>query len=518
MELNTLLLGDSLAKLKELEDNSVDSIVTDPPYGLGKEPDPVEVMTDWIEKGYHEVKSKQGGFMGKAWDAFVPQPIVWKECYRVLKPGGYLLAFFSSRTIDWGTMALRFAGFEIRDTIEYFFDETEAGQEFVNSLTKEQQEMLFRLNDATCMHGISWLQGQGFPKSLDISKEIDRINGAERTNSKLKFKGGTQLGVINDDSWKPKDVYESVAVTPEAITWTGYGTGLKPAHENIVMCRKPISERTVAENVLKWGIGGINIDGCRVPLLSGVDDSQLRTINRNVKTDDDGWRLNDKVADTSQVIRADGRFPANVIFECTCDELLESGEANIPYEYKDNEYKVEGFIHNIKPNSPSNYNDHKHKVVHTNPNCPCYQLDRQSGKLKSGSNAVRTKASDGYMGGIQRAGVVHKTYGDTGGASRFFYVAKATKKERNLGVSNVTFTVDGEEVTGNFHPTVKPLELMRYLVRLVTPKGGICLDPFIGSGTTAMACILEECNFIGIDNNQDYLKIAELRIKEVVGG
>jgi hypothetical protein len=341
MQLNTLITGDTYEKLKTLDDTSIDSIVTDSPYGLGKEPDPVEVMKYWIEKGYYEVKDKQGGFMGKAWDAFVPQPIVWKECYRVLKPGGYILSFFGSRTIDWGTMSLRFAGFEIRDTIEYFFDEAEAGQDFVNSLTKEHQEMLFRLTDATGIHGVSWLQSQGLPKSLDLCKA---------TGDK-KF--------------------------------SGYGTGMKPAHENIVMCRKLISETTVAKNVLKWGTGGINIDACRIEKA--------------------------------------GRFPANVILECTCDEVIEHGEANKPYEYKDNEYQVEGFIHNIKPNSPSNYNDHKHNMIHTNPNCPCYQLDKQSGKLKSGINCTRTKPGTGYHGNMQKAGEVQKTYGDIGFASRFFY-------------------------------------------------------------------------------------------------
>jgi site-specific DNA-methyltransferase (adenine-specific) len=178
-----LLLGDCLDKLKELDDNSVDSIVTDPPYGLS--------------------------FMGKKWDYDVPSVEIWKECLRVLKPGGHLLSFAGSRTYHRMAVRIEDAGFEIRDQI-------------------------------------MWIYGSGFPKSLNIGKAVDKIQGNEREVGKLKFKGGTQLGVINDDNWKPKDVYESKGNTE----WEGWGTALKPAHEPIVMARKPLSEKTVVDNVL----------------------------------------------------------------------------------------------------------------------------------------------------------------------------------------------------------------------------------------------------------------------------
>jgi site-specific DNA-methyltransferase (adenine-specific) len=470
MELNTLLLGDVLDALKELEDNSVDSIVTDAPYGLGEEPDPVEVMQDWIKQGYHEIKSKSG-FMGKSWDAFVPQPIVWKECYRVLKPGGHLLSFFGTRTIDWGVIALRFAGFEVRDCI-------------------------------------CWLYGQGFPKSLDLEKATENEN------------------------------------------YKGVGTGLKPAMEPIILCRKPISEKTIAANVLKWGTGGINIDDCRIEYNGKTDPltfgGSWKTNKMAKDVYEGGYRGED------QTVSSTGRFPSNVILECTCNEVIESGEARQPYEYKENEYEVEGFIHNIKPNSPSNYNDLNLKHIHTNPDCPCYILDHQSGELKSGfmRKDQQRHQDGGYHGGFPQDRTGAKdTYGDSGTASRFFYQAKASRKERNIGCEDLKTEVkvghnrfdkckncggyllqnhdrksackceaperEDNYMTGNYHPTVKPLQLMRYLVRLVTPKNGICLDPYIGSGTTAMACVLEDINFIGIDNDEGYINLASARIAAV---
>lgn len=243
MEINKIYLGNNIDILKTFDDNSIDSIVTDPPYGLGKEPDALEVLQSWITTGYHEVKGK--GFMGKEWDAFVPQPNFWRECLRVLKHGGHLLSFAGTRTYDWVVMGLRIAGFEIRDQI-------------------------------------AWVYGSGFPKSYDIAKALEGyiVNGSSNTTcfkniigDKITVKNGyTKMGYEQgirptnynvDYKGANEKVINPLFTTEEAKQWQGWGTALKPALEPIVMARKPL-DGTVAQNVLKYGVGGINIDGCRV--------------------------------------------------------------------------------------------------------------------------------------------------------------------------------------------------------------------------------------------------------------
>lgn len=226
----TLYLGDCREILRTLPDSSVDSIVTDPPYGLGKEPDALAMLADWLATGHHDVKGS--GFMGKAWDAFVPQPALWRECLRVLKPGGHLLAFAGTRTHDLMTLGLRIAGFEIRDTI-------------------------------------MWVYGSGFPKSLDVSKAIDKAAGAEREVVGQKFvtnaaQGkGLGHGDLVGGKVRAGLIDITAPATDAARQWQGWGTALKPALEPITVARKPLIG-TVAENVLAYGTGALNIDGCRV--------------------------------------------------------------------------------------------------------------------------------------------------------------------------------------------------------------------------------------------------------------
>jgi site-specific DNA-methyltransferase (adenine-specific) len=410
-----ILNGDCIIEMGKYPDNYFDSVVTDPPYGLGKEPDANEVLKDWIEKGYHEIQGK--GFMDKEWDAFVPQPNLWKEVFRVLKPGGHVLAFYGTRTYDWGVMAMRFAGFEVRDCIQ-------------------------------------WLYGSGFPKSHNISKAIDKLHGSERevVGSKItgtmNNKGGASVNKQGWDSGQ-KQIDITAPATKEAKKWDGWGSALKPANEPIVLARKPLEKGlSIAENVLKWGTGGINIDGCRVFTNEKLNYGNGIKSNVGFKTSPQN--------NQRPTYNGEGRFPANIILDKIAAEILDeqSGESKSSKSAK-------LYINNTEGRS-----------------------------VKNGASGFRDPNS---------------TYSDSGGASRFFYVAKASKSERNKGLEDK-----------NFHPTVKPVKLMQYLVRLITPQNGKVLDPFCGSGTTGVACKLEKFNFVGIEQDPEYTKIAQSRIKNTL--
>lgn len=355
--------------------------------------------------------------MGKSWDStgIAYNVDMWKECLRVLKPGGHLLAFGGTRTYHRMACAIEDAGFEIRDQIQ-------------------------------------WIYGSGFPKSMDVSKAIDKVGGAEREkipNPLAKKQTAQVAGKGLSGAKNAIDFIDPNPVTEEAKKWDGWGTALKPANEPICLARKPISEKTVAENVLKWGTGGINVDACRIETtdnLNGGAYSGGQRCDGDWK-DSSGFK-NDRL--NGEYKQPTGRFPANILL----DE-----EA-------------------------------------------CKILDEQSGVLKSGDNCTRTKVGSFLEhGGLGKAGDVQVTYGDSGGASRFFYCAKASKKEKG---------------TNNIHPTVKPIKLMEYLVKLVTPENGICLDPFAGSGTTGVAVLALGMKFIGIELDPTYCAIATERIQHIV--
>lgn len=410
MNVNQIIHGDNIEVLKSYPDNSIDSIVTDAPYGLGKEPSPVKVMKAWAECGHYDVQGK--GFMGKTWDAFVPQPAFWKECYRVLKPGGHVLCFFGTRTYDWGVMAMRFAGFEVRDCLQ-------------------------------------WIYGSGFPKSLDIAKQIDKEAGY--------WRGKAGAVTIESQPSKGKE-YERTdkgePVTAAAAAWNGWGSNLKPAVEPIVLARKPIIEKTIAANVLKWGTGGLNIDGCRIEDEKIITQKKEKGSSFTSVGESQGYNGCAESTNT-------GRFPSNVILDDEAAELL----------------------------------------------------DKQSGVLMSGdkSGVYNSWGENGILG-------TGKPYqqdvkGDSGYASRFFYIAKASPGEREQGVRWMSKSQGGSCQRANTHPTVKPISLMQHLVRLITPKNGICLDPFSGSGTTCIACKLENMQYIGIEMDAEYVTIAQERIK-----
>ncbi len=411
-----LFCGDSLDQLKNLPDNSVDSIVCDPPYGLS--------------------------FMGKKWDYDVPTVDVWKECLRVLKPGGHVLAFAGTRTQHRMAVRIEDAGFEVRDML-------------------------------------AWVYGSGFTKSMDVSKAIDKVARGDRvvaliyallekghTISELGEKAGipclarsfrdwtvgghrpeekswerllTGLGLSEDDGlnvisrrtvkigngttytfrqgasrdYEIKDIAPS---SPEAIAWEGWGTALKPALEPITLARKPLIG-TVADNILRHGVGAINIDGCRVGDEGGGTHCNNRDKNGKCRGHNNAGRSTSGQTFHAEEKEMSGRFPANLIHD--------------------------------------------------------------------GSHEIQ------------------EVFGE---ASRFFYCAKASKKDREEGLT-------GSGDRKNNHPTVKPTDLMRYLCRLITPPGGTVLDPFLGSGSTGKAAMLEGFDFIGVDLSQEYVDISRARIE-----
>ena len=410
----TLHHDDCLVALRGMADESVHAVVTDPPYGLANT-DPahvVEALTKWAT-GDREFIPEGRGFMGKAWDAFVPPPAVWDECLRVLKPGGHLLAFAGSRTFDLMTLSIRFAGFDIRDSI-------------------------------------AWLYGSGFPKSLDVGKAIDKAAGVERevVGERKKLQSyGDQAGNAVYGSGPDKGGVQKITApaTEAARLWDGWGTALKPAFEPIVVARKPFPG-TVAANVLAHGTGALNIDATRIP---GTKPDTTRGGNQLGTMNDDGWQpkqTGERIVDDGK-----GRWPANVILD-------ESQAA---------------------------------------------ELDRQApstGASASVRGTEQSAASNGTVTG-ERARVPGAFHGDVGGASRFFYVAKAPTSER-------------PEVEGTMHATVKPLDLMQRLIRLVTPPGGTVVDPFAGSGTTLEAAVREGFDVIGVEREAEYLPLILKRVQK----
>ena len=429
-----IINGNNIEELKKFDDNYFDSIVTDPPYEIG--------------------------FMGKSWDAsgIANNPEMWSECLRVLKPGGYLLSFSATRTYHRMAVAIEDSGFEIRDMIE-------------------------------------WVYGSGFPKSLNIGKAVDKLQGNEReVSGKYQHPRSREQGKENDNSWGEKSLdntlenyntqsddkrtlAERLILTKGTSEWEGWGTALKPAHEPICMARKPLAEKTVAENVLKYGTGGINIDESRVKKEEG--DRTEYGVNGITRTTGNvfGKQYGKIEFDGTQ-----GRFPANIIHD-NSEEVRE-----------------------------------------------CFPETSPSPKI--GSVCKSSTSRDGNILGKAKSMERPNGHGDSGNASRFFksiiYQAKASKSERNKGCEGLEkkanagsyeFRTDGSldgkptQPKSNHHPTVKPVALMEYLIKMVTPKGGIVLDPFMGSGSTGVAAKKNGYDFIGIDMTQEYIEIAKARIE-----
>lgn len=360
-----ILQGDNRETLKTLADNSVDAIVTDPPYGID--------------------------FLGKSWDANTGAVETYQECLRVLKPGGHILAFSAARTYHYLAVTLEQAGFEIRDQI-------------------------------------MWIYSSGFPKSQDVGRQLHkkangkpdkqrfdpsimiRVNGDQyqHPESKLLYRAlpdinGDRLAQAHEGS-KYGTVYEQVIEIDNL--WAGWGTQLKPAHEPIALARKPISEKNIADNCLKYGTGAINIDATRVPY---ADEQDKASIDHKVPTAAwSGHTLQTNSYEKDQFVKVEtnelGRFPSNII-------------------------------------------------------------------------------------------------GEIADYQKYFYCPKVNQKERHV-----------ESLVDNNHPTVKPVELMKYLIKLITPPGGTVLDPFNGSGSTGMAAVELGFEYIGCELDPAYVEISKKRI------
>jgi DNA modification methylase len=520
-----VITGDCLEVLRTVPDASIDCVVTDPPYGLSKEPDALEVLRHWLAGD--DYQHKGAGFMGKTWDSFVPGPSIWREVLRVLKPGGHACVFAGSRTVDLMGLSMRIAGFEIRDQLQWLY-----GTGFPKSLNVskaiDKQCGTIEHMDAVQAHIIAWRDARGLTNK-DLNEAIGSSTSGCGMAAHWTRREGTQRQIPSKAQWeKLRDVlrwepcaldamYDAIKdgadrptlgqyraacdpfgqnpcaapgaitapATDEAKRWEGWGTALKPAHEPIILARKPLSG-TVAANVLEHGTGALNIDGCRI----GSDGGGTKCTNRDEHGKCRGHRNagQSTSGETFHGPETDpgGRWPANVIMDPEAGALL-----------------IE-----------------------------------QSGERKTGSIAVGTKA--------RRVGAVYGQYagcptaqdfvGSTGGASRFFYCAKASRAEREAGLENMR-KASPTEVTGrkdgsagqsnpragmagsrpraNVHPTVKPISLMRWLVRLVCPPGGVVLDPFTGSGSTGCAAVQEQtcAAFVGIELSEQYAEIARARIE-----
>ena len=390
---NKIHQGDSAVILKEIPNNIIDEIVTDPPYGYS--------------------------FMGKDWDKAVPSVEIWRECYRILKPGAFMFVMSAPRQDVLSQMIVRIekAGFKID------------------------------------FSSIYWTYATGFPKAMNIGKMVDKKFGAKReviSFDEEKFKKMSnsppckpQYGFNDNHMTAEKGCEITQPSTPEAKLLEGSFGGFqpKPAVEVIIVAMKPLSEKTFVDQALANGKGVTWLDKCRIPINLQVDASQLRTMNRTQKTEDDGWGMNNKSSDNPEVVSVKGRFPANLLVsdDCLNDGKGDSGSYSRYFD-------LDAWWNKTIENLPEN---------------------------------------------------VKKTF-------PFLIVPKASKSERNKGCEHMQMK--------NFHPTVKPLKLMCYLIALGSQKGDIVLDPFNGSGTTCLAAKVMERKWIGVDISEEYCKIPAARL------
>lgn len=469
METNVIVCGDALQVLRTLPANSIDSLVTDPPAGIS--------------------------FMGKDWDGAKGGRDAWiswlsdimREALRCLKPGGHALVWALPRTSHWTACALEDAGFELRDKLYHLFA---SGFPKSYNVAKGIEGILTR-------GSANWTDWKHLPGERQEGENV--AYGMTRTNAETGNRPRTYVST---------GAFELEPTTEEAQKWDGWGTALKPAVEEWILCRKPLAESSVASNVLEWSTGGINIDACRIGTAADMNprdfDDSKRTAPKFSGILNSGKEGNYR-ARTGAV--PDGRWPAHLLI--------------------------------------SHAEDCQPGVCV--PGCPALELDEQSGIRKSGGpGVIRQGVNAGAAYGVEsrQPGTPLTVYGDEGGASRFFtqfyYAPKASKTERNLGCEHLpakqtfdkntsqqiahinhetgetTYNDYQPSANQNHHPTVKNQQLMRWLCKLITPPGGIVLDCFAGSGSTGVAALAEDFQFIGIELSPDYAAIATARLNHAI--
>ena len=490
-----LINGEALEELKKMESNTIDTVLTDPPYGLSKHSEKIirETMSKWLS-GEEDYIPNGSGFMGKGWDSFVPPPALWKEVLRVMKPGGTALVFAGTRTQDLMTMSMRLAGFEIKDVVMWLYGSgfpkaqdigkmidkrkdwknIEKIQEIIKEARMKTGKTLKRIGEEcgekywnrggymffetgmTLPTKEQWLK---LKKCLNLPDDYDGVfEEAEREivgKRKAGLGTGKTFAILQSEGENknaPSEIPVTTPATPEAKLWDGYKThSLKPAYEPIILAIKP-NDGTYAQNALKWGVAGLNIDAGRIPHKNKEDYEESVQKNRHgdIRVPIKGIYHGD-YRPPENYNGSKGRYPANIIMD---------GEA-------------------------------------------AKMLDEQSGIVSQGHWAKTKVSGFGKFGGgkTEYSGVGEKDMSKRG-ASRFFYVAKASRKERG---------------NGNNHPTVKPIKLIEYLVGLTsTPSNEqIYLDPFMGSGTTGIAVKKAGKHFIGIEMDSHYFEIAQRRIGEI---
>ncbi len=492
-----LLRGDCLKRLKKLPSGKYDSLVTDPPAGIK--------------------------FMSKKWDDDKGGRDVWiewmtsimKECLRIMKPGAHGFVWALPRTSHWTATALEDAGFEVRDIVIHAF-------------------------------------GSGFPKSHNISKGIDKKFGALKTQGQgfvAAGHDGRKAEMKQDLKFRSDYGYVHKHSTDQAKQWDGYGTALKPASEHWILIRKPLSEKSIVDNVLRHGTGGINVDASRVG--ANVNDPNHRLLKNKTKMHTEnkiyGKYKEQYESEHISQINNKGRFPANLVLSHTeqCKRLgrkkvkpgngsgrTGKGANGYRTQYVGGKKKADGFIGSFVDKDGTETVE----AWDCHESCPIRLLDEQSGYISSSARPKSAGKSYSAERGRAYQGEGPKphssNHSDSGGASRFFYCAKASKSERNAGCGELYWKKinkdqyklitkkrydrlpEEKRAVGNIHPTVKSQKLMRYLCRMLTPPNGKVLDPFMGSGSTGVAAIHEGFRFLGIDAEKVSFIISQKRIRQ----